>query len=328
MHREFRKHIFTIASPDQFTRLALDVFKYQFEHNKTYRSFCDLLYIHPSDVVCIEEIPFLPIEFFKSRDILSTEDAIHTTFTSSGTTGVTPSKHHVTDLKLYEKSFMTAFTAQYGAIEDYTILALLPSYLERSGSSLIYMVDTLIRQSNHPDSGFYLNDHVALSEKLIHLDQTNQKVILIGVSFALLDLIEGHSFKLKNTLIIETGGMKGRRKELVREELHDLLCAGFGVASIHSEYGMTELLSQAYSKGNGIFQSPSWMKVLTRDTEDPLSLYTDSSTGGLNIIDLANLDSCAFIATQDLGRTYPDGTFTVVGRFDNSDIRGCNLMAL
>jgi phenylacetate-coenzyme A ligase PaaK-like adenylate-forming protein len=328
MQEELRNRIFDLKTAAQFQELALDVFQYQFEHNTTYRSFCDLLYIHPSDVKCIEDIPFLPIEFFKTREIRSTEDPIQTTFTSSGTTGTTTSKHHVSDLKLYEKSFMTAFTAQYGNIEDYVVLALLPSYLERSGSSLVYMVDALINQSNHADSGFYLKDHFALSEKLQALNNTDTKVLLIGVSFALLDLIESHSFTLKNTIVMETGGMKGRRKEIIREELHDLLRRGFGITNIHSEYGMTELLSQAYAKDDGIFQCPPWMKVFTRDTEDALSLYSDTTTGGLNIIDLANLDSCAFIATQDLGKVYPNGTFTIVGRFDNSDIRGCNLMAL
>ncbi|MFT5750829.1 MAG: phenylacetate-coenzyme A ligase PaaK-like adenylate-forming protein [Flavobacteriales bacterium] len=328
MQEELRTRIFTITTAAQFQELALDIFRYQFEQNATYRSFCDLLYIHPSDVKCIEDIPFLPIEFFKTRDIRATKDPIQTTFTSSGTTGTATSKHHVSDLKLYEKSFMTAFTATYGNIEDYVVLALLPSYLERSGSSLVYMVDALINQSNHTDSGFYLKDHFALSEKLHALNKTDTKVLLIGVSFALLDLTESHSFTLKNTIVMETGGMKGRRKEIIREELHDLLRQGFGITNIHSEYGMTELLSQAYAKDDGVFHCPPWMKVFTRDPEDALSLYSDTTTGGLNIIDLANLDSCAFIATQDLGKVYPNGTFTVAGRFDNSDIRGCNLMAL
>lgn len=328
MPKELQNRIFNISNETQFQELALEVFRYQFENNPTYRSFCDLLYIHPSDVKLVEDIPFLPIEFFKTRDIRSTAAPIQTTFTSSGTTGSVTSKHHVSDLKLYEKSFNTAFTMQYGAIEDYVILALLPSYLERSGSSLVYMADALINQSNHTDSGFYLKDHFALSEKLQALNEAGKKVLLIGVSFALLDLIESHSFALKNTIVMETGGMKGRRKEIIREELHNLLREGFGVTHIHSEYGMTELLSQAYSKGDGFFHCPPWMKVFTRDTEDALSIHSDTSTGGLNIIDLANIDSCAFIATQDLGKAYPNGTFTVAGRFDNSDIRGCNLMAL
>ena len=328
MHKELRNRIFNISNASQFQELALEVFQFQFEHNPTYRSFCDLLYIHPSDVKRVEDIPFLPIEFFKTRDIRSTDAPIQTTFTSSGTTGSITSKHHVSDLNLYEKSFKTAFIMQYGAIEDYVVLALLPSYLERTGSSLVYMVDALIKQSNHIDSGFYLKDHFALSEKLQALNEAGTKVLLIGVSFALLDLIENNSFSLKNTIVMETGGMKGRRKEIIREELHDLLRQGFGISHIHSEYGMTELLSQAYSKGDGLFHCPPWMKVFSRDTEDALSLHLDTRTGGLNIIDLANIDSCAFIATQDLGQVYPNGTFTVAGRFDHSDIRGCNLMAL
>lgn len=328
MQEDLRNRIFNITSDRQFEILALDIFRYQFEQNSTYRSFCDLLYIHPSDVRQLRDIPFLPIEFFKSRDIRSTEAPIQTTFTSSGTTGAITSKHHVADLKLYEQSFKTAFKAQYGAIEEYVILALLPSYLERSGSSLIYMTDALIKESKHPDSGFYLNDHFALSKKIKALETAGTKILLIGVSFALLDLVENFSFTLKNTIVMETGGMKGRRKEMIRPELHDHLRKGFGVSDIHSEYGMTELFSQAYSKGNGLFQCPPWMKVCARDTEDALSLYSDSTTGGLNIIDLANLDSCAFIATQDLGKVFKNGSFTVAGRFDNSDIRGCNLMAL
>lgn len=320
--------IFNIKTPDEFNTMALTIFNHQFKNNKTYRSFCDLLYKHPSDVKTITDIPFLPIEFFKTKQVLSALEDIQTTFTSSGTTGSIVSKHHVTDLKIYESSYLKGFEKYYGKIDDYIVLALLPSYLEREGSSLIYMVNDLIHKSNHPDSGFYLNNLDALSNKLTSLDKSNKKVLLIGVSFALLDLIEHQRFQLKNTIIMETGGMKGRRKEIIRQELHQLLKEGFGVTSIHSEYGMTELLSQGYSNGRGVFNCPPWMKILTRDTEDPLSTQGHGKTGGINVIDLANINSCSFIATQDLGKTYNDGSFEIIGRFDNSDIRGCNLMAL
>ncbi|MFI1772985.1 LuxE/PaaK family acyltransferase [Thalassobellus citreus] len=320
--------IFNIKTETEFNDLALQVFNYQFKNNKVYRSFCDLLYKHPSDVKTIEDIPFLPIQFFKTKDILSSNESVQTTFTSSGTTGSETSKHHVTDLEIYKQSFSKGFQQFYGNIEDYVILALLPSYLEREGSSLIYMADDLIKQSKHPESGFYLNNISELKDKLIKLDAEGKKVLLIGVSFALLDLVETYKFNLKNTIIMETGGMKGRRKELIRYELHQQLKLGFGVDSIHSEYGMTELLSQAYSNGNGVFKCPNWMRILTRDTEDALSINSLEKAGGINVIDLANINSCSFIATQDLGRVNKNGAFEVIGRFDNSDIRGCNLMVL
>lgn len=322
------KAIFNIKTEAEFNTIALEVFKFQFENNLVYRSFCDLLYKHPSDVKRIEDIPFLPIQFFKSHQIVSTSEAVQKTFTSSGTTGTKTSKHHVTDLKIYENSFKKAFNHFYGAVKDAVVLALLPSYLERDGSSLIYMVDALIKTSQHPESGFYLDNLDALSKTLNKLDAEGKKVLLIGVSFALLDLVEAHRFNLNNTIIMETGGMKGRRKELIREELHQILKTGFGVKSIHSEYGMTELLSQAYSKGQGVFECPNWMKILTRETEDALSIQAKGKTGGINIIDLANINSCAFIATQDLGRVLSESTFEIIGRFDTSDIRGCNLMVL
>ncbi len=276
----------------------------------------------------MQQIPFLPIQFFKSHTVVSNNEAPQAIFTSSGTTGMTTSQHLVTDVSLYEESYRRGFSQFYGNIENYVVLALLPSYLEREGSSLIYMVEDLIQLSNQPESGFYLNNHDELIEKLIELDSQGQNVILIGVTYALLDLIEKRKFQLQNTIIMETGGMKGKRKEMIREELHQQLCAGFGVASIHSEYGMTELLSQAYSLGEGIFECPSWMQILIRDTEDALSYITNGKTGGINVIDLANRNSCAFIATQDLGKKYANGTFEVLGRFDNSDIRGCNLMVV
>lgn len=323
-----QQDIFSIASEESFTEVALKVFKFQFENNPVYRSFCDLLYKHPSDIRCVEDIPFLPIQFFKSHQVLSSTSNIQTTFTSSGTTGSTTSKHHITNLNLYKESFRKGFQQFYGNIEDYVILALLPSYLERQGSSLVYMVNDMITQSKHPESGFYLDNISELREQLISLDSNGQKVLLIGVSFALLDLVEAYKFQLKHTIVMETGGMKGRRKEIIRDELHSILKKGFGVDSIHSEYGMTELLSQAYSKGNGIFKCPNWMKVLTRDPEDALTLQKPQKTGGINIIDLANLNSCSFIATQDLGRVATNNSFEIIGRFDASDVRGCNLMVL
>jgi hypothetical protein len=320
--------IFNIKSNEQFTKAALEVFKHQFKNNKVYRSFCDLINRHPSDVTKVAQIPFLPIEFFKLREVLSSTEKVEETFTSSGTTGSVTSKHFVTDINFYKQSYLNGFAHFYGNIEEYTVLALLPNYLERNGSSLVFMVDDLIAKSKNSDSGFYLNNLDELAKKLINLDKKGQKILLIGVSFALLDLIEKQQFKLKNTIIMETGGMKGRRKELIRNELHQLLQDGFVVDEIHSEYGMTELLSQAYSKGNGVFETPPWMKILTRDTEDALTILPTEKAGGINIIDLANYNSCSFIATQDLGKVYQNGTFEIIGRFDNSDIRGCNLMVL
>ncbi len=318
--------IFHIAPPQDFKRIMLQVFNDQFHHNPVYRSFCDLLYVHPSEVSDLKEIPFLPVELFKTQRILRDSSEVETIFTSSGTTGATPGKHHVADLLLYQKSFTSTFTHFYGSITGYTILALLPSYLQRSGSSLIYMVKHLIDRSKKPHSGFYLDDLAELANTLRELDGSGERVLLIGVSYALLDLIEVHSFALKNTIVMETGGMKGRRKELIRSELHQHLKKGFGVDSIHSEYGMTELLSQAYSKGEGHFLSPPWMKILIRDPEDPKTLLSHGQSGGINVIDLANIYSCAFIATQDLGKAHADGSFEVLGRFDHADVRGCNLM--
>ncbi len=320
--------IFSISGSKQFEKIALKVFRFQYDNNEVYRQFCQHLKVEKQEVKSLPQIPFLPIQFFKSHQVVSGDNPIQTTFTSSGTTGLTTSKHFVSDLSLYENSYRQAFSGFYGNIEDYVLLALLPSYLEREGSSLIYMVEDLIEKSNHPESGFYLHNLDDLSAKLINLDRSGQNVILIGVTYALLDLIEKQKFTLQNTLIMETGGMKGKRKELIREELHEMLCDGFGVDSIHSEYGMTELLSQAYSFGDGVFECPPWMQILIRDTEDALHYVADGKTGGINVIDLANLNSCSFIATQDLGKKNPNATFEVLGRFDNSDIRGCNLMVM
>jgi len=320
--------IFSISSNKQFEKIALKVFRFQYDNNVVYREFCQYLNVEKQNVKSLQQIPFLPIQFFKSHEVLSSEEKIQETFTSSGTTGMTTSRHLVTDITLYEESYRKAFSEFYGNIENYAVLALLPSYLDRGGSSLIYMVDDLIKLSNHPESGFYLNNYDELIQKLIELDSAGENIILIGVTYALLDLIEKQNFQLKNVIIMETGGMKGRRKEMIREELHDLLCKGFGVDAIHSEYGMTELLSQAYSLGHGVFECPNWMQILIRDTEDALSYVENGKTGGINVIDLANINSCSFIATQDLGKKKPNNSFEVLGRFDNSDIRGCNLMVL
>lgn len=318
--------VFTITSQKDFIKTTLKVFRHQYANNRAYREFCNHLNRTPDNVKTLDTIPFLPIQFFKSHTILSSKDEIKATFTSSGTTGQTTSNHFVTDLNIYERSYNQAFRLFYGDISNYTVLALLPSYLEREGSSLIYMVNDLIEQSNNPNSGFYLNDLDALLLKVKELENNGEQILLIGVTYALLDLLEKEDIQLKNTIIMETGGMKGRRKELIREELHQILTDGFGVQNIHSEYGMTELLSQAYSLGNGVFECPPWMQVLIRDPEDALTYKNNGNTGGINVIDLANINSCSFIATQDLGKKYDNQTFEVLGRFDHSDIRGCNLM--
>lgn len=302
------------------------MFRFQYEANPVYNKFCRHLKTDVQQVKSLQQIPFLPIQFFKTHDVVSNQGPVQVTFTSSGTTGAVTSKHLVTNTALYEDSYRKGFAQFYGNIQDYVVLALLPSYLDRQGSSLIYMVKDLIAMSGNKNSGFYLHNYKELQTKLIDLDNSGQNVLLIGVTYALLDLMELHRFQLKNTIIMETGGMKGKRKEMIREELHAQLCAGFDVAAIHSEYGMTELLSQAYSLGNGIFECPSWMQILIRETEDALTYVSNGKTGGINVIDLANSNSCAFIATQDLGKKNANGTFEVLGRFDNSDIRGCNLM--
>lgn len=313
--------------------MALAVFRYQAEENEVYRQYINALKVDVDTITELEQIPFLPIEFFKTYKIItgskkqeprskSQEEVI---FTSSGTTGTAQSKHYVSDISIYEKSYQKGFEHFYGNIEEYCILALLPSYLEREGSSLIYMMEDLIKKSKHPESGFYLNNYDELVLKLKQLK--DQKTILIGVTYALLDLAElSGNGDYKNLIVMETGGMKGKRREMVREELHATLCKGFGVDVIHSEYGMTELLSQAYSKGNGVFDCPPWMKILIRDTNDPFTILPHNKTGGINVIDLANINSCSFIASQDLGRALSDNSFEVLGRFDNSDIRGCNLL--
>jgi hypothetical protein len=322
-----QKRIFGIASEAGFNELALEVFQFQYSHNSLYNQFVDGLGIDSNKINHITKIPFLPVSFFKSHKVYCSEKEEAIIFESSTTSGSIPSRHYVTDLDLYRKSFRKAFSQFYGAVEDYIIIGLLPSYLERKGSSLVYMANDLIQRSGHPASGFYLYEHDALASKLDEEARKGmKKIMLIGVGFALLDFIETHPMYLPEAIVIETGGMKGRREELIREELHDRLCKGFGVSLIHSEYGMTELLSQAWSQGGGLFRCPPWMNVMIRDANDPLYLAENGRTGGINVIDLANLYSCSFIATDDLGRTYPDGSFEVLGRFDASDVRGCSLM--
>lgn len=313
----------------EIDELSLKVFHYQYHNNLVYKQFCELLKKTPKTVSKVNDIPFLPISFFKTHTVITEpKTSFEFVFTSSGTTGITTSSHFIKDINWYKNSFHKCFERFYGNPKEFVILALLPSYLEREGSSLIYMVDELIKHTENSNSGFYLHNTDELIEKMIYLESINQKILLIGVTYALLDLIEKRNFNLKNTIILETGGMKGRRKEIIREELHLTLNNGFGVDKIHSEYGMTELLSQAYSLGNGIFECPPWMKINIRDTEDALTYLPNGKSGGINVIDLANIESCSFIATQDLGKKYDDGTFEVLGRFDNSDIRGCNLMVM
>lgn len=319
------KDIFTLKNLQDFENKALKVFAFQAENNRVYQEFITHLGIDCSTIHSLEQIPFLPISFFKSHAVVCGATPTAITFSSSGTTGSQTSQHQVTDLRIYENSFLNAFRLFYGDISDYTLLALLPTYAEREGSSLIYMVDHFISKAQ-PGSGYYLYKHRELADHLTQLKAEKKKVILLGVTYALLDFLEQFQIHFPELIVMETGGMKGKRKEMVREELHQVLCKGFGVEHIHSEYGMTELLSQAYSKGNGIFECPPWMHIQIRDTNDPLQLVSKGKSGGINVIDLANIYSCAFIATQDLGRINPDGTFEVLGRFDHSDIRGCNLM--
>lgn len=320
-----KEQVFSISNA-QFNATALQVFRHQAANCAVYAKFIEGLKVDATKVKRVEQIPFLPVEFFKSHPVVSNNNDIEVTFSSSGTTGITTSRHLVTDVSWYVESFRRAFRLFYGDIENYTLLALLPSYLEREGSSLIYMADDLIKQSHNPDSGFYLYNYEELYHQLKKQQQAKKPTLLIGVTFALLDFVEQHPINFPELIVIETGGMKGKRKEMIREELHETLCRGFGVDTIHSEYGMTELLSQAYSSGNGIFNTPPWMRIITRDTNDPISLISYGKTGGVNIIDLANANSCSFIATQDLGKVYADGSFEILGRFDNADIRGCNLL--
>lgn len=326
MKKAFQNTVFKLVDDNSFNDAAIKIFRYQYENNAVYRKFTDLLKIHPGKVSSVDKIPFLPIELFKSHRVISGDYIPAGYFQSSGTTSSNTSKHFYENIRVYEQSFLTNFRRFFGDVEEYCILALLPSYMEQQNSSLIYMIKKLVELSDHSKSGFYLYNHDELQKTLMLLESAGQKTLLFGVTFALLDLIDNYRFQLKNTHIIETGGMKGRRKELVRDELHQSLCYSFGVDKIYSEYGMTELFSQAWSKGDGIFETPPWMKIRIRDVNDPLSYLGNGKTGGINVIDLANIDSCCFIATQDLGRITGKISFEVLGRFDNADIRGCNLL--
>lgn len=324
-YTDYCKSIFSISSQKEFEDLALEAFNFQFKNNKVYSKYCKFLNVIPSEITDISNIPFLPIEFFKSHQILSSQEEIKQVFDSSGTTGTIPSKHFITDLNIYESSFLKSFLLFYGKPQDYAIIGLLPSYLERNGSSLVYMVNKLIELSKQKESGFYLNDYENLIKTITQLESEKKPYLLFGVSFALLDIAEKYNIEIKHGIIVETGGMKGRRKELTRKELHQEFTKSFNTKSIHSEYGMTELLSQAYSHENEIFNCPPWMKILIRSTDDPLQVNT-SGKGAINIIDLANINSCCFIATSDLGQSFDNSSFKISGRFDDSDIRGCNLL--
>lgn len=318
-----------------FEALALEVFNFQQENNPVYKAYLHALKINPQSVQTIDQIPFLPVRFFKSHEVKTTLFEPQAVFESSGTSGSINSRHLVKDISLYEESFTKGFEFFYGPVKEWCIIGLLPSYLERKGSSLVYMIDKLMNISEHPQSGFYLDEFEKLFVVLNELEKHQQKTLLIGVTFALLDFAEKYSLPLKHTIVMETGGMKGRREEMIRPEVHDVLRKSFSLDHIHSEYGMTELLSQTYSSGNGIFNCPPWMKILVRDEEDPLNVKTVSRfqtvapiTGGINIIDLANIYSCSFIATDDAGKLNAEGDFEVLGRVDGSDLRGCSLMVL
>jgi phenylacetate-coenzyme A ligase PaaK-like adenylate-forming protein len=319
-------NIFSTDAAD-FDNRCLEMFRFQYDNNQIYRQWCDALGRTAGNVDSLEAVPFLPISFFKTNKVVTADFDAAVVFESSGTTATTSSRHYVKDVAMYRQSFLQAFHQFYGDPSDYCILALLPSYLERGGSSLVYMVNELISQSKHPDSGFYLHEYEALAAKLSALERSGQQTILFGVTYALLDFAEAHPMQLQNTTIIETGGMKGRKKEMTRWEVHQILQHQFGLKDIHSEYSMTELLSQAYSAGDGKFHCPSWMKILVRSEDDPLEVK-QQGRGVVNIIDLANVYSCSFIATDDAGILHHDGSFEVLGRVDNSDVRGCSLLVL
>ena len=323
-----QNQIFRIKNDKDFSETALKVFEYQYNNNILYHDFIISLGKSPSEIKAFSEIPFLPVEFFRNHKIITGQRPVEIVFESSGTTGITPGKHFISDVALYEESFLGSFRLFYGEPEEYLIAALLPSYTERENSSLVYMADNLIKRSKNPASGFYRDNIGELINTIKKSKEEKHKILLLGVSFALLDLAENKAPDLSGVIVMETGGMKGRRKELTRAELHSMLKEKLNITSVHSEYGMTELLSQAYSNGEGLFYCPPWMKIIIRDPLDPLTVYSEPSvTGGINIIDLANINSCSFIATGDLGKLHRQGGFEVLGRFDNSDIRGCNLMA-
>lgn len=321
-------NIFEPHSERKFEEIALQSFREQYKHVEVYHKFVKYLGIDKNKVNDINSIPFLPVELFKTHKIYDKREHPKLIFTSSGTTGIEVSRHYISDPALYKTSFIKSFSRIYGSPENYYILALLPSYLEREGSSLIYMVKELMRISNHEENGFYLRNMKDLTAKIKTLKNSKRKILLIGVSYALLDLAEKFPQDLSNAIIMETGGMKGKRKEITREELHEKLCNAFNAEKIHSEYGMTELLSQAYSFGDGKYFAPPWMKILTKDPHDPMDIMHNEKTGRINIIDLANQHSCSFIATSDIGKVHKDGSFEILGRIDSADLRGCNLMVL
>lgn len=321
------KKIFNIQKHKDFEQICIEVFHYQYQHNLFYKKYVDLLKRDIYSIHSVENIPFLPIQFFKTHEIVAAQPPYDNCFLSSATTGMIQSKHYVKNIDIYKESYQKCFEQFYGKPSEYVILALLPSYLEREGSSLIFMVEDMIKQGKN-GSGFYLYQHQELFEQLQQISSQKQKCILFGVSFALLDFAEKFKIDFPELIIMETGGMKGKREEMTKQEMHEILKQCFNVESIHSEYGMTELLSQGYSKGNGIFETPNWMNILIRDTNDPFSYVDFNKTGGINVIDLANINSCSFIATQDLGKKYENNTFEILGRFDNSDIRGCNLLVV
>jgi hypothetical protein len=326
MTKEFTDRVFG-TTKDEFPQLALDLFSFQYLHNAVYKAYADSLHISPRKVKSIDKIPFLPISFFKTHPIRTTSFKPEIIFESSGTTQPISSKHYVKDIAFYRNDFIRGFENFYGPVHDWCIIGLLPAYLERDHSSLVFMVDELIRKTGHSKSGFYLYEYEQLSEVLTALEKQEQKTLLIGVTFALLDFAEKFPMQLNHTIVMETGGMKGRRKEMTRIELHHVLKKSLGLSQVHSEYGMTELLSQAYSKADGVFESVPWMKMLVRNDDDPFEV-NETGEGIINIIDLANIYSCAFIATDDLGKISSDGTFEVLGRTDNSDIRGCSLLSV
>jgi hypothetical protein len=325
VNKTFVNNIFSIKAFDE--GMTLELFQYQYQYNKVYHQWCSLLGANIAAIKSAAEIPFLPISFFKTHQVITGNLKPQLSFTSSGTTQTINSHHYIHDINIYKESFTKAFKLFYKDIQDWCIIGLLPSYLERSSSSLVYMVNDLIKASNHNLSGFYLDDFEKLHHTLLQLENAQQKTLLIGVTFALLDFAETYPMQLNHTIIMETGGMKGRKKELTRNEVHSILQQKLGVSIVHSEYGMTELLSQAYSKGSGLFNCPPWMKVLVRDEENPFKVSI-SGKGILNIIDLANIESCAFIATDDAGIVNENGSFEVWGRVDNSDIRGCSLLSV
>jgi len=327
MDQAFIREIFNIKDDRTFRAAALKVFNFQAKHTPVYRDYLATMGIDPVRIREQEEIPFLPIEFFRTHTVMAEGKKPEVIFESSGSTDMNPSRHYVAYTSIYRESFTKGFRRFYGNPGRFCILALLPSYLERKGSSLVYMMDDLIKQSVQPENGFYLDNLGELSSILQKRMKDQIPTLLFGVSFALMDLAIKYPLQLeKHITIMETGGMKGRREELIRSELHQQLKEAFGIGHIHSEYGMTELLSQAYSAGEGLFKAPPWMKILIRDPHDPLSLLSTGQTGGINIIDLANVCSCSFIATGDLGKIHEDESFEVLGRYDNSDIRGCNLL--